>query len=259
MGKNAETIDREIVKSIKKSAEKFKQMYPILLDANEEIIDGQHRRMAFNNPETRKLDFIRTKKERLEARLVANHARKGQGKKYWEPTLNELALILQREGVDKIGIKISEETGLPYRTIMRYLSSEFKDQAQSQRASHPRLPTVSREKKLETEALAKSLVPSPAKTTPEKTTSESEVSQPVTGEEILEEYKVAKEEEMPRVKIQRFSNQPWKAIIVPKDFFEKLDKACIRRKIDIERAVTLALLKLLEDLRSKAKCLEEMK
>lgn len=71
-------VDTEVVKAIKKSAEKFKQLYPILEDAHGQIIDGEHRRVALNSPDTRRLDYIKTKRDRLEARLIANHARRGQ-------------------------------------------------------------------------------------------------------------------------------------------------------------------------------------
>lgn len=48
------------------------------------------------------------------------------------------------------------------------------------------------------------------------------------------------EDEKPKIKIQRFSNQPWKVIIVPKDFFEKLERACERKNIDVEETISLA-------------------
>lgn len=242
-----ENIDPDVVKAIKKSVEKFRQFYPILLDVNGEVIDGEHRKEAIDNPETKKLSFIKTKRDRLEARLITNHARKGQNKKTWQFTLNELATILENNGIDGIGKKIASETGLPYRTIMRYLPSKFKNQAQAGRASHPRLPHGSPEVE-KTEALAKSLVQSP--TIAEKEISESISTIPSKGN--LEEFKYAvSTKELPKIRIQRFSNQPWKAIIVPNNFFEKLERACIKRHTDLEETITLALVKLLEDLKGK--------
>lgn len=248
--KNGRKIDSNVVQSIKKSSEKFGQLYPILVDFNDETIDGIHRQIALDNPKIYKVEGIKTKRDRLEARLVANHARKGQHKSTWVPTLNELAKILERQGVEKIGMKIAEETGLPYRTIMRYLPSEFKDKAQAERASHPRLPAGSPLETLE-KATAKSLVPSPAKTNAEI----SKIpTQPVN--EVVE-YNIDRDQPKPRIEVKRFPNQPWRAIIVPKDFFEKLEKASMRRNVDIENAITLALMKLLQDLRSKKGCLQE--
>lgn len=256
MTKN-EMVDSEIVKAIKKSSEKFKQLYPILEDANGQIIDGEHRRIAIKNPDTRKLDYIKTKKDRLEARLVANHARKGQNKKTWEFTLNELATILEREGVEGIGMKIASETGLPYRTIMRYLPNEFKDITQSQRASHPRLPHGTQKTAEKTKlATAQSLVQTPAESIPEKIISEPKKTLQINKiSEGKNSWKNLKER--PKITVQRFSNQSWRAIIVPKDFFEKLENACSKRDLDIEKAITFALMKLLEDVRSKGKCLQE--
>lgn len=250
MVKNEET-DSDVVKAIKKSVEKFKQFYPILLDANGEIIDGQNRRVALTNPDTRKLDFIKTKKDRLQARLITNHARKGQSKKTWVHTLNELATILEKDGIESIGKKISEETGLPYRTIMRYLPAKFKDQAQSLRASHPRLPR-STQKKLEslesvTETQSTALPQLPAKSPAKKIPSIP--SQSIT--QVTDHYESLNKEDRPKIKVQRFSNQPWKAVIVPKDFMTKLERACEKKNIDIEEAISLALLKLLYELRGK--------
>lgn len=259
MTKSKEKVDQNVIDSIKKSSEKFRQMYPILVDANDELIDGRHRSKVFKNPETKKLDFIKTKKERLEASLVANHARKGQNKSTWEFTLKELAKVLEREGVEKIGLRIAEETGLPYRTLMRFLPSKFKDQAQSERASKPRLPIDSRipeETERESVATAQSLVQPPAKTNGE--IHESRKEEPLSAMEILKEYKDAVKEDMPRIKIKEFANQPWKAIILPKDFFEKLRQACERSRLDMEEVITLALLRVLEDLRRKNRCLEKM-
>jgi len=249
MPERNEKVDTDVVKAIKKTSEKFGQLYPVLIDSNEITIDGIHRQVAIDNPTTFKVEKIKTKRDRLEARLVANHARKGQHKSTWVPTLSELGKILEREGVEKIGMKIAEETGLPYRTIMRHLPDKFKNKAQAQRASHPRLQNGNR-LKIEKPS-AESLVESPAKTKSSKLP-----TQPAN--EILE-YKLTSEEKpRPRITVQKYSNQPWKAIIVPKDFLSKLEKACERKNINLEEAITLALMRLLEDLRSKKGCLQKM-
>jgi len=243
MGKNVEKIDPNVVKTIKKSSKKFGQLYPILLDANEEIIDGEHRKKALEKPNILKLPNIKTKKDRLEARLIANHARKGQHKTTWTPTLNELAKLLAREGVEKIGMKIAEETGIPYRTLMRYLPNEFKDKAQAQRASHPRLSNGNHEKVKESQ-------PSETKHLPEKTEKgidTKEVSSQQLGN--LDEYEALSEKPRPKIEIKEFRNQPWKAIIIPEEFYSKLEKACAKRDLNLQETVTLALMKLLEDLR----------
>ena len=263
MTRNEKELDSEVLKAIRKSAEKFKQLYPILLDANGEMIDGDHRNKVFKTPEKRTLDYIKTKKDRLEARLVANHARNGQHKETWELNLKELAEILQREGVERIGMAISEETGLPYRTIMKYLPSSFKDASQSSRASHPRLQAGSqleREPEALVEAPARSLVQSPAKSDPEESMNEHAEQKPLPplkASEVLEEYSKAEKDEMPRIELRNFMNQPWKAIILPKDFYAKLEKASIDARVDMEEVITLALVKLLIDLRSKARCLDK--
>ena len=249
-----ERLDKNVTKSIKKSSEKFKQMYPVLVDANGELIDGQHRSLIFKNPDKRKLDFIKTKKQRLEARLVANHARKGQNKKTWEYSLDELALILEREGIEKIGMSIASETGLPYRTIMRYLPSKYKDEAQSKRASHPRMPhgnqikgenkaNSSGNEKVEIEGIpmVNSSRPALPPSIPEK----------VPPEKVLEDLKSMSGKTSPKIEVKSFANQTWKAIILPKDFYTSLSLACEKHRLDMEEVITLALMKLLDNLRRK--------
>lgn len=260
MGKREERVEEAVVKTIKKTSEKFGQLYPVLVDFHNEVIDGEHRRVAIVNPKTFKVSGIKTKKDRLEARLVANHARKGQHKSTWVPTLTDLGKLLEQEGVDKIGMKIAEETGLPYTTIMRYLPQEFKNLAQSDRASHPRLPNGSPE--IESEIpLAESLVESPAKLEekeiPLPTIIEKNELPQQPLEEIIQEYRVPEDQPKPRIRVQKFSNQPWKAILIPKDFMDKLERTSEKRNVDIQEAITLALMKLLEDLRGKKGCLQE--
>jgi len=247
-------VDKEVIDSIEKSSKKFGQLYPVLVDINGKLIDGENRKKVFENPSIKKLGNIKTKKDRLEARLVANHARKGQHKQTWVLTLDQLALILEREGVESIGIQIAKETGLPYRTLMRYLPSQFKNQAQSIRASHPRLPHgTPLPEETETSTSASSLVQSPAKTKGEVHVHQSQEKIPAS--EILEDFKPLVGKAVPKIEIKRFPNQPWKAIILPRDFFEKLESACSKSRVDMEEVVSLALLKLLEDLRRKNRCL----
>jgi len=249
MGKNEkERIDEDVVEAIKNSAKKRGQLYPILVDANDIIIDGEHRNRAIKDPNIVKLPQVKSKKDRLEVRLIANHARKGQDRSSWVPTLTELAKEFQKEGIlEKIGMKISEETGVPYRTLMRYLPDEFKDQAQSSRASHPR----SEEKKSDSLALPQEseeeLSTEERKSSAERVTESK--SLPVT--EVLKEYEDIKDKPKPHIEVKEFKNQRWKAIIVPEDFYEKLKEVCERNHIDLQEAVTLALVKLLEDLRRK--------
>lgn len=233
MGKTVEKIDPNVIKTILKSSRKFKEMYPVLLDANNELIDGRHRKEVDPSWSTRKLREIKTTRDRLEARLVANHARKGQHKATWVPTLSELGKILQREGIEKIGMKISEETGIPYRTLMRYLPEEFKDKDQVKRAKHPRLPTDS-----------------------QKRTVNASVSVPVQNyqktkhvEEEIKEYKSYRDKPRPRIEIKEFRNTRWVAIMIEEEFYEKLKSSCEKKSLDLQEAVTLALMKLLSDLR----------
>jgi len=248
MRKNDKT-NKDLVEAIKKSSKKFQQFYPILLDANGEIIDGEHRKKAIQNARTLKLRNIKSKKERLCARLITNHARKGQNKDTWVETLTQLGLIFQREGCEKIGQRIAEETGLPYRTLMRYLPNQFKDEEQSKRASHPRLPHGIQ--KMET-TVPQTTAGTQSSAEKRKKRQEPTVQNaPVPVSKVIEEFKPLYDKPLPRIEIKEFANQPWKAIIVPEDFYEKLRHICDKRGVHLEEAISFALMKLLEDLRRK--------
>ena len=233
MNKGKERLDRELVNSIKDSYLNFGQLYPILLDFNGEVIDGFHRMKAISEPKYMKLSGVRTKKDRLYTRLVANHARRGQDKSTWTPTLTELAELLRREGVEKIGQEIAERTGLCYRTILRYLPEEYKDSAQSKRASHPRKrPDCRDEGSLDS------------------TTGPPKDSFPfylVKGDMESNEA----DDIYPEIKVQKFSNCPWKAVLVPEDFMRRLEEVCKRRNLNLQAVLSLALLKLLKDLKEQ--------
>lgn len=253
MGKN-DKLDKNVIKSIKTSSEKLGQLYPVLLDANDEIIDGDHRKKALVEPKTLRLPHIKSKKDRLAARLVANHARRGQHRSTWTPTLDELGRILSNEGIELIGKQISEMTGLPYRTVMRHLPDQYKNKAQSLRASHPRLPsgTPALLEPLEDEgAMSECLPQSSAESqTPAKTSvGETAIVESKDPCQIIEEFKPLSESKRPNVEIKEFANQHWRAIILPQDFYFKLRDICEKRGLDMEEVVTLALMRLVEELK----------
>jgi len=119
------------------------QLYPVLLDEKgKEVIDGEHRLKA--NPKWKKIKVpgIRTEKDLLVARMVANLCRReisSEEKKHW---INDLAKILQGEGYRAgghpvrgltgshgIATQIARLTGLSRTTVCLYLADEFKGEA----------------------------------------------------------------------------------------------------------------------------------
>jgi len=241
---------RELVKVIKDTGNVVGQLYPVLVDFNNQLIDGQHRKAVFKEKtKVLKLDHIKTKEERLLARLIANHVRKPNNKSTWVPTLSQIAKILQGEGVDKIGLEIARRTGIPYRTIIRYLPDEYKDLNQSKRAKHSRLPTGCQEE------------PQAVKRTPEVT---SDTKPKISVTPTLEEKKELIQEshiqeannlsyhktgDYPEIEIKKYANLPWTAILIPNDFFYKLRQACDKKGLNIEKILTISLVRLHEDIR----------
>jgi len=116
----------------------FRQLYPILVDEAGEVIDGKHRLQADPNWKKMKVEGIKTTKDRLIARMVANGCRReipAKEKKRW---VNDLAKILKKEGIRaggktfppdyEIGIAttISRLTGWTEPTVHKYLADRFK-------------------------------------------------------------------------------------------------------------------------------------
>jgi hypothetical protein len=111
-------------------------LYPILIDNNGEIIDGEHRFQANRNWRKVKLTHIKTEQDRLIVRIVANNVRRSVPAAEKNELLNQLGEIMLKEGVEpgQIAAAISEKTGMSYRWVAKYLASEFKDKIQSTRA-----------------------------------------------------------------------------------------------------------------------------
>jgi len=219
-------LDRDVIEAIKKSHSRFGQLYPVLLDKNGRIIDGDHRNLAIKKAKTFTLDQIVKKEDRLAVRLIANHARKGNNKSTWTLDLTEYAKVLKNKGFVAIGREISKITGLPYRTIMRYLPQEFKDKAQSRRASHSRLPSG---------------IPEISPVTPV-----------VSVTEKIKEFKEINTKNLPKIELKQFRNQTWKAIILKDKFFKDYISACNEASVDPIETLQVALKDLINKLR-KAK------
>jgi len=105
------------------------RLYPVLLDKQGNVIDGQHRLAVDENWPRVRLEHINSKKELLLARLVSNVCRRRvpDGEKI--KMLKELGQIHLEEGEapGKIARLIAEETGMSYRWVMRFLPDSLKE------------------------------------------------------------------------------------------------------------------------------------
>jgi len=119
-----------------KKSEKIGQLYPVLVDAKGNIIDGLHRLEADPNWRKEKIPEIDTEEKLLVARCVSNWHRRQISREEKENWINGLAEIYQKQGLPAKGIRrqneikarIVEITGLDPRTVELYLKPEFKQE-----------------------------------------------------------------------------------------------------------------------------------
>jgi len=130
-----------------KKSEKIGQLYPVLVDAKGNIIDGFHRLEADPKWRTEKLKEIDTKEKLLVARCVANWHRRQvswEEKKEW---INGLARIYKKQGLrvcghdnrNEILEKVVEVTGLSKRTVQRFIRDEFKHMEMAREQHKPKV------------------------------------------------------------------------------------------------------------------------
>lgn len=125
---------------LKKSTTKIGQLYPVLKAADGEILDGIHRMESDPSWKTLVLPNIVSPEEKLIARMIANFHRRTVATEEKAQWINQLAEIYRNnglktegtrnhaEGPNEIVRKITEVTGIAYRTIMHYLDPSFKQQ-----------------------------------------------------------------------------------------------------------------------------------
>lgn len=120
-----------------KKSEKIGQLYPVLVDAEGNVIDGFHRIEADPNWRREKLPEIDTEEKLLVARCVANWHRRQISREEKEEWINDLARIYKKQGlsvsslrggvyINEIKEKIANVTGLDPDTVLKYLSDDFK-------------------------------------------------------------------------------------------------------------------------------------
>lgn len=111
---------------IKDSASKIGQLYPILLDAHGNIIDGHHRIEANKNWMKIKLENVRTEEDILLCKLISNMCRRNISPQEKGQLLEKLGNLYLNQGHEKIAQKIAEKTGMSYRWVMKYIPDYMK-------------------------------------------------------------------------------------------------------------------------------------
>jgi len=103
------------------------ELYPVLLDAKGNLIDGFHRRKANKNWHTIKLAQIKTKADLLTARIIANCQRLDHSEEAGQ-WVNELASELEKEHSDlAMSRRIADRTGMRQDWVLARLDEKFKN------------------------------------------------------------------------------------------------------------------------------------
>ena len=136
----AQTIE-ERGYSLKKSTSLVGQLYPVLKDADGNILDGDHRTEADGEWKTEILENINTPEKKLAARLIANMNRRTVPKTEKERWINDLAQLYLNQGLkirlprpdgksgqgkNEISERIAKITGLSKKTVTGYMRDKFK-------------------------------------------------------------------------------------------------------------------------------------
>ncbi len=122
--------DEEITSELRSTSIRAGKLYPVLLDKYGNVIDGAHRLAADKNWPKIKVHHIASEKDRLIARLISNVCRRKVPAKEKKEILQRLGEIYLNEGVKRgteIAYKISDDTGMSYRWVMKYLPDKFKE------------------------------------------------------------------------------------------------------------------------------------
>lgn len=141
--------------NLKESEKGVGQLYPVLIDAKGNVIDGFHRLKANPKWRTEKVEHIDSEEKLLEARCKANWHRRQVSREEKEEWINGLARIYKKQGlqvrrkrsdgkiINEIVTQILKTTGLDGDVIRLYLVSDFK-QVEQARQPKPRLKASER-------------------------------------------------------------------------------------------------------------------
>jgi hypothetical protein len=120
----------EIDSGLRLSSRRVGRLYPVLMDKHGNVIDGKHRLAADANWPKMRLDHVESEEDRLIARLICNVCRRNVSAEEKSEILQELGELHVKAGLKpgaELVSKISEETCMSYRWVMKYLPDNFKE------------------------------------------------------------------------------------------------------------------------------------
>lgn len=123
---------------LKTSEDSVGQLYPVLLAKDGKVIDGLHRLKSDKGWRTETLEQIDTEEKLLLARCIANWHRRSVPRAEKEEWIDGLAKIYKEQGfAAPLAAKVADETGLGVRTVMEYLSDDYKDMSKARTVPRP--------------------------------------------------------------------------------------------------------------------------
>jgi hypothetical protein len=127
---------------LRKSKDQIGPIYPVILDADGNVIDGFHRLKADPNWPTLKLDWVKDEKTREIVRLHVNQYRRSFTQAERREACRKLAEHIRSHGVKRGDIvgEVSRVTGLTPQYVRELLPDEFKATKMARKVEPPLEP-----------------------------------------------------------------------------------------------------------------------
>lgn len=142
-----ESIEEEVEYDIKKGLKHVGMLYPVIQDANGQIIDGFHRLKIDPDWPVFRLPHIKTETQYALAKLIANLHRREMSREEKSTKLGEIA-----KATGWTAEKIAENLGMSVNWVRLYLPDRYKDQKMQKLSEKSH--AVSRRKRLATSLVA---------------------------------------------------------------------------------------------------------
>jgi len=119
---------KQTISYLMNSARLIGQLYPVLVDKQGNVIDGEHRIKADPSWPTVEVQTVFSEEQKIVAKLVANVCRRNVSSTEKTTILRDLGRLYLKQGLkpSKLAMEISRKTGLTYRWVMKYIPSDFK-------------------------------------------------------------------------------------------------------------------------------------
>lgn len=127
------------ISELKKSRDKFGEIYPVLVDQHGKLIDGVHRKKANPNWKETKVN-IKDEKAREEIALITNVQRRNIKPEEIGERLGRIAEAMKEEGLKagEFTAEISNDLGMSERWVRKYIPEKYRGKHSARRAELPK-------------------------------------------------------------------------------------------------------------------------